>query len=95
MTIVNVYIDERITHPVPSKLDAVLELLAELKGLLVTNQQKLDGIATAIDAATVGIKADIDALKAAVSTGQTLDFSALDAKVAALAALDAENPPVS
>lgn len=58
----------------------------------MNNQQKLDAIATAIDTAATGIRADIDALKAAVAAGQVLDFTALDAKVSALEALDAENP---
>lgn len=75
-----------------SKLGEIQVSLANLKGLAMGNQEKIDAIAAAIDSATTGIKADIDALKAAVAAGATLDFSALDAKVAALAALDAENP---
>jgi len=58
----------------------------------MATQEQIDAIAAAIDTATTGIAADIADLKAAVEAGNTLDFSALDAKVAALAALDAENP---
>lgn len=63
-----------------------------LKELQMTLQEKIDGVTAAIDTATTGIKADIQALKDAIANGQTVDFTALDAKVAALAALDAENP---
>ena len=61
----------------------------------MATQEQVDAIAAAIDTATTGIAADIADLKAAVAAGNTLDFSALDAKVAALAALDAENPEAS
>jgi hypothetical protein len=67
--------------------------LDEIKELLVTNQEKLDAIAAAIDQATADLTAEIASLKAAVANGQTLDFTALDAKVAALGALDTANPP--
>ncbi len=83
---------------------AVLRLLEELKELVITNQQKLDAIAAALDTlsaqlttATTGITADIAALKAA---NPTLDFTVLDQRVAAITAaaqalsdLDAMNPP--
>lgn len=85
---VNVYTDPAIA----GKLDGVLNLLADLKGIVMDNQSKINEIAAAIDAAVVGITSDINALKAAIVAGETLDFSALEAKVAALSALDAENP---
>lgn len=68
-------------------------IVSNLEGLIMTNQQKLDAIAAALDAAAAGLAADIQALKDQVANGQTLDFTAVDAKVAALAALDADNPP--
>ena len=68
------------------------EILERLNHM--ATQEQVDAIAAAIDTATTGIAADIADLKAAVEAGNALDFSALDAKVAALAALDAENPEV-
>jgi ABC-type xylose transport system substrate-binding protein len=67
--------------------------LKRIRRLLVTNQEKLDALAAALDTAAAGLAADIQALKDAVAAGQTLDFTALEAKVAALQALDAANPP--
>jgi ABC-type xylose transport system substrate-binding protein len=67
--------------------------LHHLRSLIVTNQEKIDAIAVAIDTAATGLAADIQALKDAVAAGQTLNFTALDAKIAALQALDAQNPP--
>lgn len=58
----------------------------------MATQADVDQIVAAIDTATAGIRADIEQLKADVAAGNTLDFTALDAKVEALAALDAENP---
>lgn len=77
------------------KADRILRLLNQLKEITMTNQEKIDAITAALDAAATGLRADIDALKAQVLAGQTLDFTSLDAKVAALAALDAENPPAT
>lgn len=63
-----------------------------IQRMIMTLQEKVDAITTAIDTATTGIKADIQTLKDTIANGQTADFTALDAKVAALAALNAENP---
>ena len=71
------------------QLATILERLDHM-----ATQADVDTIVAAIDTATTGIRADIDQLKADVAAGNALDFSALDAKVEALAALDAENPPV-
>lgn len=70
---------------------------AQLTGLVertrnMATQDDVNRITAAIDSATTGIRQDIADLKAAAEAGQDLDFSALDAKVDALAALDAENP---
>ena len=69
---------------------AVTEIMERLTHM--ATQEQVDAIASAIDTATTGIASDIADLKAAVAAGNALDFTALDAKVAALAALDAENP---
>ena len=73
-------------------LSQIKQDLATLKELQMTTQEKIDAVTAAIDTATTGIRADIQTLKDAIANGQTADFTALDAKVAALAALDAENP---
>jgi hypothetical protein len=61
----------------------------------MANQDKLNELATQLEAATTGIRGDVEELKRQVSEGtpaEELDFSALDARVAALSELDAENP---
>lgn len=103
----NIHIDVVNFYEAPECLDfsglrekvaALADLEAESKVALfklertMSNQEKIDGITAAIDAAVTGITSDINALKAAIVAGETLDFSALEAKVAALSALDAENP---
>ncbi len=60
-------------------LDDIVDLFGAFIGVIVS--------------AAKGLKSDIDALKAQVAAQEALDFTDLDAKVAALAALDAENPP--
>ncbi|MFG2001699.1 hypothetical protein ACGFNU_21365 [Spirillospora sp. NPDC048911] len=56
----------------------------------MANQADLDAIVARIDTALTGIRQDIQDLKD--QAPPELDFSALEAKVAALEGLDAENP---
>jgi hypothetical protein len=90
---VTVTVYEGIDPAMAAKLDSIYDLSAGLKEWTVTNQEKINAIAAAIDAGVTGIRADIDALKAQRDAGEVLDFTTLEAKVAALQALDAENPP--
>lgn len=71
----------------------VSDKLKALEAATVTNQEKINAVSAALELATAGLRADIADLKAKVAAGETLDFGPLDAKVAALAALDAEHPP--
>ena len=70
--------------------DQNAKILAKL-GVIMSEQSHLDAEVAQLvqeesDLVTAlgGIQADIDALKAAAGAGQPLDFTALDAKVAAL-----------
>jgi hypothetical protein len=93
-----VAMEQRLNH----KLD-------ELKGLAMTQQEQLDAYAGRLDAVrtavvngTAGVRADIADLKAQIAAGTPateLDFTAVEASVAALEAsapdlteLDGENP---
>ncbi len=80
----------------------VLTRFEALEAKVVSNQQKLDAVAAALQTATDGIRADIQALKDQVAAGEPLDFAPLESHVArlstaanALTNLDAENPPES
>lgn len=73
------------------RITTMLTGLIERTRIMAT-QADVDRIVAAIDTATTGIRGDIEQLKADVAAGNVLDFSALDAKVEALSALDAENP---
>lgn len=79
LLVINIHGDHRVTD--------ILERLNHM-----ATQADVDRITTAIDTATTGIRSDIADLKAAAEAGANLDFTALDAKVDALAALDAELP---
>jgi hypothetical protein len=96
-----------VYHHVTVEDSKVLKAVTELKEMLVTNQEKIDAIGTALDeigtkltTGLAGVAQDIQALKDQVAKGQTLDFTALETKVSslqtaadALTSLDAENPP--
>lgn len=56
------------------------------------HQAKIDALGQRLDSVSGGLRADIDALKAAVAAGETLDFTNLDNRVGLLEGLDAENP---
>lgn len=87
-------------------LEKVLKSLKKLEDTSMTNQEKLNTLADAIEtvgasltASTDGLREDIQALKAAVQNGEALDFTSVDQKVVnlktaadALTALDAQNP---
>jgi hypothetical protein len=92
----------------PGAPGTLLEAITELKGLVVTNQEKIDAIGTALEGvsgqlntALTGLTADFAALKQQITDANVpIDTSAVDEKVNrlraaadALAALDAENPP--
>lgn len=87
-----IHVHNELPPQVERRLDALYRVLDQLREIALTNQEKINSITVAINTATEGIRADIQALKDANAAGQVLDFTALDAKVAALAALDAENP---
>ncbi len=77
-----------------SELGSLIDSLQTIEGdSTMTNQEKIQAVSDAIESATTGIAGDIAVLKAAVAAGETLDWGPLDAKIAALQALDAENPP--
>lgn len=72
-----------------------LRILRTINGkvnMIMSAQENLDAFVVRIDAATAGIRADIADLKTAVQAGDPVDFSALEARVAGLEGLDAENP---
>jgi hypothetical protein len=56
----------------------------------MATQSQIDALTSAITTAIAGIRADLEAIKAA---NPAVDLSGLQASVDALAALDAENPP--
>jgi uncharacterized coiled-coil protein SlyX len=92
----------KISIPVEApELDTIIVQLATLTARLIDldgrtahmatlTQEQLDNLTTAITTAVANIRQDIADLRALVPN---LDTSALDASVAALEALDAENPP--
>jgi hypothetical protein len=98
---VNVFADGSCTEGVHDRIETAL---AELKEMLVTTQEKLDGYSAAVDTfateigtAVNGIASDIAAIKAA---NPAADFTALDARMTALGTaiqslkdLDAQHPP--
>lgn len=55
----------------------------------MATQEQVDALGVRIEAAAAGIRADLAAIKAA---NPAVDLSAVESKVAALEALDAENP---
>lgn len=69
---------------------AVQAQLEELARMAQITQEQLDALSTAIDGAVAGIRQDIADLKAQIPN---LDTSRIEASVAALEALDVENPP--
>lgn len=102
----NVNIYEASDPALASKLGEILNSLAELRGIVMTNQEQLDELTKAIGEAAdslgtslTGLSSDVGALEAAVKAGTELDFTAAKAKidalksvVAGLATLDAANP---
>jgi ABC-type transporter Mla subunit MlaD len=56
---------------------------------IMATQAQLDALVSRIDTAVAGIRADIDEIKAA---HPEIDLSGLEARVAGLEGLDAENP---
>lgn len=75
---------------IPIVSPELAEILERLKTMATLTQAQLDNLSTAISTATANIRQDIADLRAQVPN---LDTSALDASVAALQALDLENPP--
>lgn len=73
-------------------LGRLLAILSEIKGIVVTNQEKINAIGASLDAATNNIRGDIQRLKDQVANGETLDFGPLDRHLQQLEGLDAENP---
>ena len=82
--------DISVTVQVGAGLRELLHQLNRKVDILMTQQEKLDGLVAALQTHIDGIRQDIADLKAA---NPPVDFSGLEAKVNALAALDAENPP--
>jgi hypothetical protein len=77
-----------VDSPELTDIQQKLERLIEMAQL---TQAQIDALTTAISTATTNIRADIDDLKSRIPPD--VDTSALDASVAALEALDVENPP--
>lgn len=83
-------------------INEILRPLREALGLLreinrkadniMTNQEQLNALGQRLEAATTGIRDDIQVLKDAAAAGEPLDFSPLEQRVTALEGLDAENP---
>lgn len=69
----------------------IIRRLTRMERIMSQNQDKIDSLSGQLETATVGIRQDIADLKAQPGA-ETLDFSALDARVASLSELDAENP---
>lgn len=67
----------------------VNHLNRKVEEIMAGQQEALDAIVARIDTATADIRQDIADLKAA---NPSVDFSALEEKVAGLEGLDAENP---
>lgn len=75
---------------VPIESPELTEILERLRAMATLTQAQLDNLTAAISTATANIRQDIADLKAQMPN---LDTTALDASVAALQALDVENPP--
>lgn len=67
----------------------VNHITRKVEEIMAGQQEALDAIVARIDTATADIRQDIADLKAA---NPSVDFSALEEKVAGLEGLDAENP---
>jgi hypothetical protein len=78
----------RLVVDIPA-MAQIASTLNELREIAVATQEQIDQFVTAIQTAVDGIRSDIADVKAA---NPALDLSQLQAKVDALAALDAENP---
>lgn len=74
---------------IPIDASDLTEILERLITVATLTQEQIDNLSTAINTAVTNIRQDIADLKAQIPN---LDTSALDASVAALQALDLENP---
>jgi hypothetical protein len=74
----------------PIDASDIIAHLERIEALATLTQQQLDALTAAIDTAVADIRQDIADIKAQIPD---LDTTALEASVANLAALDAENPP--
>lgn len=72
-----------------ARVDRLRAPLTRLEAAMAVTQQQVDAIVARIDQATSDIRADIQAIKDA---HPDVDVSNLEASVAALEGLDAENP---
>jgi chromosome segregation ATPase len=72
-----------------ARVDRLRAPLARLEAAMAVTQAQLDALTTRIDQATADIRADIQAIKDA---HPDVDVSRLEATVASLEGLDAENP---
>lgn len=75
---------------IPIDAPELTEILERIMDMAALTQAQLDDLTAAINTAVTNIRQDIADLKAQIPD---LDTSALDASVAALQALDVENPP--
>ncbi len=77
-----------------SESGSLIEALQTIEGdPTMTDQEKLDALAAVLDTTATNLRGDVDVLKAAAAANKPLDFTKIDATVAALQALDLENPP--
>jgi len=73
----------------------ILEKLEGMENVMSENQDKLNIIAGRLGTLSTDLRADFQSLKDQIAAGtppEELDFSAIDAKLDALDALDAETP---
>jgi hypothetical protein len=77
------------------RFDQTSAHLHRLESLIMANQDQINAFGDRLEAATTGIRSDIEDLKRQIADGtpaEQLDFTALESRVAGLEGLDAENP---
>jgi len=93
---VHVYFNGEEVSGIPDLLASIHQQGVDLMALSAAQAAKLEALKATIDTATAGLRSDIQALKDAITPGAdpAVDaaFAAIEARLAPLVALDAENP---